>query len=138
MPDKSKADQNQATGGCLCGAVTYKVNGELDNIVACHCQQCRKTSGHHVAATRVRDQYLLITDKQGLNWYQSSDDAKRGFCKHCGSNLFWKNTSRKTTSIMAGTLDLPTNLKLTHHIFVADASDYVSFSEDDVVYDQSD
>jgi len=39
---------------------------------------------------------------------------------------------------MAGTLDLPTNMKLIHHIYVADASDYVSFNDDDFLYDQSD
>ena len=114
------------------------VSGDLDNIIACHCQQCRKTSGHYVAATRVNDRNLVITDQQALAWYQSSDDAKRGFCKHCGSSIFWKNEARDTTSIMAGSLNLPTNLKLTHHIYVADASDYVSFNDDDILFDQSD
>ncbi|HGG64526.1 MAG TPA: GFA family protein, partial [Rhodobacteraceae bacterium] len=37
------------TGGCLCGAVTYVVNGPLRDVIACHCTQCRKSSGHHVA-----------------------------------------------------------------------------------------
>ena len=135
MPDSLPM---QATGGCLCGGVRYSVRGDLDNIVGCHCEQCRKTSGHFVAATRVSDDNLTITDHHVLDWYQSSDDAKRGFCTRCGSSLFWKNTSRDTISIMAGTLDLPTNLKLTHHIYVADASDYVSFNDDDIRYDKSD
>lgn len=138
MPDPGAGTPIQATGGCLCGAVTYCVSADLDNIVGCHCRQCRKTSGHFVAATRVIDKNLSITDKQALTWYQSSNSAKRGFCKHCGSSLFWKNSSRETTSIMAGTLDSPTNLTLTHHIFVADASDYVRFNENDILYDQSD
>ncbi len=41
------------TGGCLCGQVTYKINGPLRPVIACHCKQCRKSSGHHVAATSV-------------------------------------------------------------------------------------
>ena len=138
MPDPMKATPTQATGSCLCGGVTYTVNSELDNIVACHCEQCRKTSGHYVAATRVHDDSLQLTQDQTLAWYDSSNNAKRGFCTRCGGNLFWKNSTRDSISIMAGTLDLPTDLKLTHHIFVADASDYVSFSDDDVLYDQND
>lgn len=138
MPDSTADLPAQATGGCLCGAVTYSVSGDMDDIVGCHCRQCRKTSGHYVAATRVNDRNLSITDQQALTWYQSSNSARRGFCKHCGSSLFWKNSARKTISIMAGTLDLPTNLKLTHHIHVTDASDYMCFNENDILYDHND
>ena len=42
-----------ATGSCLCGAVKYRLMGSLRPVVACHCGQCQKTSGHHVAATSV-------------------------------------------------------------------------------------
>ena len=67
MPE-SEADRQttQATGGCLCGSVTYAVSGDLANIVACHCEQCRKTSGHFVAATRVNENKLLLKDHQAL------------------------------------------------------------------------
>ena len=136
MSDSVESQEPVASGGCLCGAVSYTITGELDNIIACHCEQCRKTSGHFVAATRVNDDGLKIKHNGSLAWYQSSKNAKRGFCTHCGGNLFWKNAPRQTTSIMAGTIDLPTNLKLTHHIYVAQASDYVSFKDDDILYDQ--
>ncbi len=43
------------TGSCLCGAVTYEVRGDLRPSVACHCSQCRKTSGHYWSATQVDD-----------------------------------------------------------------------------------
>lgn len=138
MPDSVKKLSRTASGSCLCKGVTYEILGELDDIVACHCEQCRKTSGHFVAATRVKDKHLSIAGQQSLAWYASSKNAKRGFCTRCGSSLFWKNGLKDTTSIMAGTLNLPTNLKLSRHIYVADASDYVSFHEDDVLYDQND
>ena len=48
-------------GGCLCGAVTYELAGELRPVVACHCNQCRKTSGHYVAATQVPSSRARIT-----------------------------------------------------------------------------
>ncbi|WP_442475962.1 GFA family protein [Roseovarius litorisediminis] len=39
-------------GSCQCGAVRYEVAGPLRQVVGCHCSQCRKTSGHYVAATQ--------------------------------------------------------------------------------------
>ena len=41
------------SGGCLCGGVRYRATGPLRPVVACHCVQCRKTSGHHAAMTSV-------------------------------------------------------------------------------------
>ncbi len=137
MPDSAANSEIRATGSCLCGGVAYKVTGPLRNIVACHCSQCRKTSGNYVTTAAANDADLIIDDQEGaLTWYQSSEQAKRGFCNRCGGNIFWKHENKDYTSIMAGTLDLPTNLKLTHHIYVADASDYHSFHENDVTYEQ--
>ena len=39
------------TGSCLCGEVAYEVTGPLRPVVNCHCLQCRKTTGHFMAAT---------------------------------------------------------------------------------------
>ncbi len=51
-----------ATGGCLCGAVRYELQGRLRAVVACHCGQCRRTSGHYVAATAVRHDRLRLVE----------------------------------------------------------------------------
>lgn len=115
------------TGGCLCGAVTYQVSGPLRPVVACHCVQCRKSSGHHVAATSARRDDIAVTGQ--VTWYQSSDTAKRGFCGTCGSNLFWDGVG-ENLSIFAGTLDGPTGLKMIGHIFCADKGDYYELTDD--------
>ena len=123
------------TGSCLCGGVKYTINGPLRDVWGCHCTQCRKTSGHHVAATRVRDKDLKIDDAGTLRWYHSSPTAKRGFCSHCGGNLFWRHSGNDPdadvgyTSIMAGTLDAPTGLKTVMHIFTGDKSDYYQIAD---------
>lgn len=112
------------TGGCLCGAVRYRVEGPLRDVYACHCRQCRRTSGHFVAATSVADERLTLLNEDGLRWYRSSGSAQRGFCRHCGGNLFWKPAREARTAIMAGTLDGPTGLRTAGHIFVDYAGDY--------------
>lgn len=116
------------TGSCLCGGVRYRVNGPLRPITACHCSQCQKTSGNFVAATSTPDDALEMLNQETLSWYQSSAEAKRGFCARCGGNLFWKPMGEARTAISAGTLDKPTGLKLVKHIFVGDKADYVEIS----------
>jgi len=110
-----------ARGSCLCGAVRYTVAGALRPVIACHCTQCRKTSGHHVAATSAPRGTVAIAGE--VRWYRSSDTARRGFCPVCGSNLFWDGPGANL-SIFAGTLDGDPGVRLTGHIFCADRGAY--------------
>jgi len=112
------------TGSCLCGAVKYEVHGPLRNVVACHCEQCRKQTGTYMSATAAKDSDLRIVEDRGLKWYRSSDTARRGFCSECGTVLFWKGDGRDYTAITAGSLDGPSGLTLEGHIFCESAGDY--------------
>lgn len=113
-------------GSCLCGAVRYRVYAPMRPVVACHCRQCRKTSGHFVAATSApRD---LVAIEGTVSWYHASETARRGFCATCGSSLFWDGPGRNL-SIHAGTLDGPTGLRLAGHIYCADKGDYYDIAD---------
>lgn len=117
------------TGGCLCGAVRYEIRGPLRPVVACHCTQCRKQTGHFLAATGCLREHLHITEPQGLRWYRSSPSAERGFCQQCGSVLFWQRDAAAHTSVTPGTLDGPTGLATAVHICVDDKGDYYELSD---------
>jgi len=125
----STEQTSKATGACLCGAVRYEVNGPMTGILYCHCAQCRKTTGHYCAATSCQREDFALTNDEGLRWYQSSDEAKRGFCNQCGASLFWDFAAAPSISIFPGSLDLPTGLKADAHIFVADKSDYYTIED---------
>ena len=112
------------TGGCLCGAVRYEVRGPLRAVVMCHCTQCRRMTGHVMAATAARHADFRLLSAEGLRWYSSSDQARRGFCTLCGSTLFWQGAERDYLSIAAGTLDDSSGLRIACHIFTADKGDY--------------
>jgi len=101
----------------------------MANVIYCHCSQCRKTTGHYFASTSCDRGDFKLTSDSGLDWYQSSPEAARGFCKRCGSTMFWDYKGSPTISILAGTLDAPTGLKAEVHIFVADASDYYTIDD---------
>lgn len=125
------SDSRITTGGCLCGGVRYEVRGDLRAVVCCHCSQCRRTSGHFVAATSAPSAAIRLLRAETLCWYASSPAAERGFCSRCGGNLFWRPVAGDAgvTSIMAGTLDAPTGLAIAEHIFVADKSDYYAITD---------
>jgi hypothetical protein len=118
-----------ATGGCLCGAVRYRAEGGLRPVVYCHCGQCRRTHSLFAAYTAAPRDALTI-EGDGLRWYESSPDVRRGFCAGCGAPLFWERAGGTSVSIAAGTLDGPTGLAARAHIFVADAGDYYVLPDD--------
>lgn len=123
-------DETLHAGGCMCGQVRYEVRGPLRGVIACHCSQCRRSSGHYAAMTSAPAGKITMSRADSLVWFRSSDTAERAFCGTCGSNLFWKLAGRDSISITAGTLDLPTGIALEQHIFVADKSDYYSIDDD--------
>ena len=111
-------------GSCLCGAIRFEIEGELAEPDACHCGQCRKTSGHVWASTDLAESRLKVSGAEGLTWYQSSARVRRGFCSTCGSSLFWKPIDKEVIAVAMGSLDSPTGTHLAKHIFVAEKGDY--------------
>lgn len=111
-------------GSCLCGAVVYTAGEPLRPVIACHCTQCRKTSGHFWAATAVPLDRFQLTRSDDLRWYRSSPAAQRGFCASCGASLFWQPEGEDYISIAAGSLDGPTGLTIAEDWFIEDAGDY--------------
>ena len=92
--------------------------------------QCRRTSGHHWAATRAPIDQLVFTQDKGLRWYASSDWAKRGFCGTCGSSLFYRMNDEDGIGIAAGCIDTPNDLTPGKHIFCADKGAYYEIADD--------
>jgi hypothetical protein len=117
------------SGSCHCGAVRFTTAGPVRKVIYCHCTQCRKQTGHFVAGTACDDDRLTIEGAENLTWYAASDAAKRGFCRTCGSLLFWKANESSSMSIMAGSFDKPTGLVASHHIFTGDKGDYYEITD---------
>ncbi len=112
------------TGRCACGAVSYEARGELRDVVNCHCDRCRRVTGHFMAATASADTDLVVAGAVSLRWWEAAPGVRYGFCGTCGSTLFWRAEGADRTSVAAGTLDPPTGLTTTAAWYVADASDY--------------
>ncbi len=95
-------------GGCLCGAVRYRVSGEPVAATLCHCGSCRRASG----GTNVA---WAVFDKGAFEWlsgepaaYSSSPGIEWIFCTACGSLVGYRRASRPNhMDITTGTLDDP-------------------------------
>jgi len=127
MPDEKT---RLTTGSCFCGAVQYEVKGPLRNVINCHCSQCRKLNGNFGSHSKAHKSNVVITQNDGLTWFNISNAARRGFCQKCGSALFWDNRQQDSIGIVAGSLDIPTGLKTIGHIFVADKPDFYEITDE--------
>lgn len=118
------------SGACACGAVRYEVRGELTQVTYCHCSKCRRWHGHVGAYTAAERSAFALIEQHGLAWFQLNPKVRRGFCRACGSSLFWDEAGDARIGICAGTLDAPTGLTSKAHIFVGSKGDYYTLPED--------
>lgn len=116
-------------GRCLCGAVSFRLAGPLRAVIVCHCGMCRRWHGHVGAYTDLPKSNLTIRESGDLAWYRSSDLARRGFCRACGSSLFWERDGADVISVAAGTIEAPTGLATRLQIFAEDKGDYYELDD---------
>jgi hypothetical protein len=78
-------------GGCLCGAIRYRVSGTPEHSVICHCVTCRRASGAPSVAwvTFARRQVEFLSGDPRS--YRSSQGVTRRFCGTCGSGISYEN-----------------------------------------------
>jgi hypothetical protein len=109
----------ERTGGCLCGAVRYAIATDKTGLSGCSCEQCRRHTGSLLVALDVPAEAISFTAGEPAV-YTSSGWAERGFCRDCGSTLFYRVTRGKMaglTAMAAGTFDSLEGLHVTHEVF---------------------
>ncbi len=110
-------------GSCLCGQVSYRIDGELSDFGYCHCRSCRKASGsaHGANAGLERSRFELHDPHGHVREFESSPGKRRAFCSRCGTPLFaYLEQSRELIRIRLGTLDTRFDKTAQAHTFVGD------------------
>ena len=108
-------------GQCLCGAITYEVDGPLEPAGACHCEDCRRVSGTAFGVSfRVSREHLRISGTPA-RFEKSADSGAiltRSFCRDCGSPLFTESaTHADAIYVKAGSLDDPAAITIDREIW---------------------
>lgn len=114
-------------GKCLCGAVKVTAKSVKENLGACHCSMCRKWNGGPFFAVDSGTE-VVFEGKEFIQSYNSSARAERGFCKQCGTHLFYKLKEKKQYIVSVGLLDNITNYNFDHQIFIDEKPAYYSFA----------
>jgi len=110
------------SGGCLCGAVRFEVDGPLAPIQLCHCGQCRKAQGSAFGANVpvASAAFRLTSGDAALREFRASEGKRRVFCGTCGSPIFsQRDATPEILRLRVGTLDDDRDLAVGCHIQAA-------------------
>ena len=101
------------TGGCQCGAVRYGLTETPVNACICHCRMCQKQFGNAFGAfcDVAPDRFHITRGTPG--WFASSDEALRGFCRDCGTPLFYRFNGTGRIAVSIGSLDRHSEMRPT-------------------------
>ncbi|HEX2558633.1 GFA family protein [Phenylobacterium sp.] len=98
------------TGGCQCGAIRFRVDGELGEATICHCRMCQKAFGAlYGPFVRVKLAELTWTRGEPAR-FQSSNKVRRGFCRDCGTPLTYEE-DQEIIDLTIGAFDDPTPIR---------------------------
>ena len=109
------------TGGCLCGALRYEARGTPFHETLCHCSDCRRAFGAPAIAwfSVRRPEFHWVTGEPAT--YQSSPGVTRGFCRRCGTSLFYAGDEwPDEIDVATATLDDPGALPPRDHTYERD------------------
>jgi hypothetical protein len=119
----------KGSGSCLCGASEIEAEEIKSQVEACHCSMCRKWGGGPLMAIDCGTKVLLRGE--GVAVYDSSDWAERGFCKNCGTHLFYRLKETQQYIVPAGLLNIDSeSLTFVHQIFIDEKPSYYHFANE--------
>ena len=128
------------SGGCLCGSIRYTILQQPILAYTCNCRFCQKDTGtaYRSALAILNENVELIGKDFSIYTYKSVEHGRelyKNFCPDCGTTISLK-TERfpERQVIMIGTLDDPSQIELSTHMFAEEALDWVEFPKDHVVY----
>ena len=121
------ATAGRRSGGCLCGAVRFSAAPQGHDIGCCHCSMCRRwTAGPFLVIDCGNT--VQFDDAANVGTYRSSDWAERGFCKRCGTPLFYRLVGHDLYFMSAEAFDERDDFAFTSEIFIDEKPPYYAFA----------
>lgn len=115
-------------GRCLCGAVKFTVVPVNSEIGACHCATCRHWTTGPFMGIDCGDTFNAASDDH-LAIYDSSDWAERGFCRQCGTSLFYRLKESGAAYVSVHAIENLKGISLHDEVFIDEKPDYYSFAQ---------
>jgi len=114
-------------GKCLCGQVTIKIEGEISDIIHCHCSLCRKNSGSAYATNGFINEadFEVTSGKENLSEFSFKPGRNRHFCTSCGSPVYSSNEQDPSRlRIRLGIIDSEITERPISHNFVSSKANW--------------
>jgi len=110
------------TGGCHCGAIRYRTEGQALHHALCHCRDCRRHAGAPMVGWTMYKAPDLTVTAGTPKVYRSSEHGRRHFCPDCGTGLFYVNEQvlPGIIDVQSATYDDPEAIPAQLHIQVAE------------------
>ncbi|MDJ0591995.1 MAG: GFA family protein [Pleurocapsa sp. MO_226.B13] len=121
------SDTIKGKGSCLCGAVHVNAKNLSKHVGACHCSMCRKWGGGPLLAVDC-GQDVSFEGGENISVYDSSDWGERGFCKKCGSHLFYRLKENQQYIIPAGLFEDQEFFVFDNQVFIDRKPSFYSFA----------
>ncbi|MFC3282131.1 GFA family protein [Litchfieldella rifensis] len=118
---------NEYRGSCLCGAVSLTIMADNQEVGACHCNMCRIWGGGPLLALESVKE-VRIDGEDEITVFRSSDWAERGFCRQCGTHLFYRLRDSKHYAVPVGLVDGGEPWSLTAQIFIDEKPTFYDFA----------
>lgn len=124
-------------GRCLCGAVSFEIEGSIEDIVMCHCSQCRKAQGSAYATNGLVDENnFALHGEAMLSGYESAPGNVKYFCRICGSPMLNRSSKRPgKVRIRLGTVESDIAERPRAHIFASSKANWDRITDDLPQYD---
>jgi len=120
-------EASKKTGTCLCGAVRITANNPSNKVGACHCGMCRKWGGGPYMEIDCGTD-VSFEGEENITVYNSSSWAERGFCKKCGSHLFYRLKENRQHMVAVGLFDDQEQFVFESQVFIDKKPSFYSFS----------
>lgn len=121
------SETSKQTGRCLCGKITVTANQASNSVGACHCSMCRRWAGGPLMAVQCGSE-VSFTGEPAIGVYHSSEWAERGFCRECGTNLFYRLKQDGQYYLNAGLFDDYRDAVFDHQVFIDEKPAYYEFA----------
>lgn len=106
----------KAEGKCLCGAVMFSADDVGSELSICHCSMCRRWVGGPTFSIAAKG--VVFRGEENIQRYSSSAAAERGFCRICGSNLFYRSKETGQYVLGMGVIDNQAPFRIAGEIYV--------------------
>lgn len=120
-------DTSERRGHCICGEVRIKAKNASSSVGACHCKMCRRWGGGPFMEIDCGAD-VEIDGEENIAVFNSSDWAERGFCRNCGTHLFYRLKESRQHMIPVGLFEDSESLVFESQVFIDEKPDYYEFT----------